>query len=292
LILRTAWLCGNDVLWSLHAQGLPAEERRRVAQGVSAPGWSEADKTLLETADELFRLSSVTDATWRALSAAYDLHGVMDVVETVNHFTVLALLYNSIGIQVEDRGAERLPRDVPYAIAPGSREPALRQARVTPADGTGLAVSRTLARHERLNAARAPRANFINRVSGLTPRHREMLILRIGWDAQSEYEWAQHVGTVGRARDHGLDPVRIAQGPEAPGWDPFEQAILRAADELYRDAMVSDATWKTLAARFDAPLLMSAVFTASSYRATSMALNAFGVQLEPGDERFPKLPGR
>jgi hypothetical protein len=37
---------------------------------------------------------------------------------------------------------------------------------------------------------------------------------------------------------------------------------------------------------------MSAVFTASSYRATSMVLNALGVQLEPNDERFPKLPGR
>ena len=34
LILRTAWLCGNDVLWSLYAPGLPADERRRVAQGV------------------------------------------------------------------------------------------------------------------------------------------------------------------------------------------------------------------------------------------------------------------
>ena len=292
LILRTAWLCGNDVVWSLHASGLPAAERRRVAQGVSASGWSEADQALLRTADELFRLSSVSDATWRAISAAYDLHGVMDIVETVNHFTVMSLLYNSIGIQVEGQAAERLPRDIPYLIAPGVREPALRQARVAPAEGSGIAVSRTLARHERLNAARQPRAGFINRVSALMPRHREMLILRIGWDAQSEYEWAQHVGSVGRARDYGLDPVRIAQGPEAPGWDSFEQSLLRAADELYRDAMVSDATWKALAARFDAPLLMSAVFTASSYRATSMALNAFGVQLEPNDERFPKLPGR
>lgn len=292
LILRTAWLCGNDVLWSLHASGLPAEERRRVAQGASAPGWSEADKTLLETADELFRLSSVSDATWRSISEDYELHRVMDIVETVNHFTALSLLYNSIGIQVEDRAAERLPRDVRYVIAPGVREPAPRYARIAPVDGTGIAVSRTLARHERLNAARQPRANFINRVSALMPRHREMLILRTGWNTQSEYEWAQHVGSVGRARDYGLDPVRIAQGAAATGWDPFEQAILRAADELYRDAMVSERTWKELAARFDAPLLMSAVFTASSYRATAMALNAFGVQLEPGDERFPTLPGR
>jgi len=292
LILRTAWLCGNDVLWSLYAPGLPADERRRVAQGVSASGWGDADKALLRTADELFQWSSVSDATWRAISAAYDLHGVMDIVETVNHFTALALLYNSIGIQVTDRAAERLPRDVPYVITAGKREPPLRQARVTPAEGTGIAVSRTLARHERLNAARSPRANFINRVSALQPRHREMLILRTGWNAQSEYEWAQHVGSVGRARDYGLDPRRIAEGAEAPGWDPFEQSILHAADELYRDAMVSDRTWKELAARFDAPLLMSALFTASSYRATAMALNAFGVQLEPDDERFPKVSGR
>jgi hypothetical protein len=100
------------------------------------------------------------------------------------------------------------------------------------------------------------------------------------------------VGTVGRARDHGLDPVRIAQGPDAPGWDPFEATLLRAADELYRDATLSDRTWNALAARFDTKSLMSALFTASSYRATSMALNAFGVQLEAGNEKFPQLPSR
>jgi alkylhydroperoxidase family enzyme len=292
LILRTAWLCGSDVLWSRYAAALSADERRRVAQGPAAPGWTDADKALLRTADELFKLSSLSAAVWSAISGAYDLHGVMDIVETVNHFTALSLLYNSIGVQVEGGAAERLPRDVPYVVAAGEREPALRQARVTPVDGPGIAVSRTLARHERMNAARLPRANFINRVSTLTPRHREMLILRTGWNTQSEYEWAQHVGSVGRARDYGLEPVRIAEGADAPGWDAFERSILRAADELYRDAMVSDQTWKELAARFDAPLLMSAVFTASSYRATAMALNAFGVQLEPGDERFPELPAR
>jgi hypothetical protein len=56
--------------------------------------------------------------------------------------------------------------------------------------------------------------------------------------------------------------------------------------------MVSDRTWAALSARYDAGLMMSAVLTASSYRATSMALNAFGVQLQPGDERFPELSAR
>jgi alkylhydroperoxidase family enzyme len=291
LILRTAWLSGSEFLWGRFGQDIEDAKRRRIAEGAAASGWSETERALLRMADELYRLSSVSDATWNAVSSTHDLLGVIDAVETVNHFTALALLYNSIGVQPDPSAGARFPR-VAYRIAAGEREPALRQARVTPNEGTGIAVGRTFARHPRLNAARGARANFINRVSTLQPRHREMLILRTGWNTQSEYEWAQHVGSVGRARDYGLDPVKIAQGPDAAGWDPFEQAILRAADELYRDAVVSDRTWQTLAARFDAPLMMSAVFTASSYRATAMALNAFGVQLEPGDERFPILPGR
>jgi 4-carboxymuconolactone decarboxylase len=288
LMLRTAWLTGSDAVWSRYATGLPAAERRRVAEGPAAPGWSDSDRTLLRTADELFRLSSISDATWKSLSGAFDLHGVMDVVETVNHFTTVSLLYNSMGVQPGATAADRLPRDVAYRITTGEREPPLREARVVPAEGTGIAVGRTFARHPKLNAVRGGRANFILRVSTLSPRHREMLILRTGWNAQSEYEWAQHVGNVGRARDHGLEPLNIAKGPDA-GWDPFEAAILRAADDLYRDSAVSDATWKVLSSRFDAGTMMSAVFTASSYRATAMALNAFGVQLEPGDERFPQL---
>jgi hypothetical protein len=34
---------------------------------------------------------------------------------------------------------------------------------------------------------------------------------------------------------------------------------------------------------------MSAVMTASAYRAISMSLNAYGVQLDPGNERFPEV---
>jgi alkylhydroperoxidase family enzyme len=289
LILRTAWLCGSEVLWSRQTGALTPTERRRVAEGASAAGWSRGEAALLRMADELYRLSSVTNATWRAVAADHLLPGLMDAVETVNHFTAVALLYNSLGVQPDAGRVDRLPSDIPYRLTAGDREPALRTARVAPAAGDGIAVGRTFARHARLNAARGGRAGFINRVSKLQPRHREMLILRTGWNTQSEYEWAQHVGRVGRARDYGLDPGRIAEGPGARGWDPFEQAILRAADELYRDAAVSDDTWQALAERLDPALLMSAVFTASSYRATAMALNAFGVQLEPGDERFPPV---
>jgi 4-carboxymuconolactone decarboxylase len=297
LILRAAWLCGNQFLWSRHAPlarsaSITTDEIRRIAQGPGAPGWDVFEATLLRMADQLFRNSSVDDATWKALAANYDLYHLMDAVETVNHFTVLSMMYNSLGVQPDEGTTDRLPTGIPYRVPVPDREPPLKAARVEPGPGTGIAVGRTFGRHPKLAEPRSRRANYINRGSPLSPRHREMLILRIGWDCQSEYEWAQHVGNVGRARDYGLDPVRIAQGPDAPGWDPFEAAILRAVDELYRDTGVSDRTWNALAARFDTKMLMSALFTASSYRATSMALNTFGVQLEPGNERFPPRPSR
>jgi len=296
LILRTAWLCGNQPLWSYHAErarktGLTARDLHRVAEGPDA-GWEGTEATLLRFADQLYRNSSVTDATWKALAASYDLFHLMDAVETVNHFTVLSMLFNSFGVQPDSGTSDRLPTDVAYKVTVPAREPPLAVARVEPVPGDGIAVGRTFARHAKLNQARGPRANFINRVSTLQPKYREMLILRIGWDCRAEYEWAQHVGRVGRAREHGLDPVNIAEGSDAKAWDPLERAILRAVDELFRDTMVSDRTWNELAQRFDSGLMMTAVFTASSYRATSMSLNALGVQLEPGDERFPKVTSR
>jgi len=297
LMLRGAWLAGNQPLWATYAPrarsaGLTAAEIRRIAEGPEASGWDPFEATLLRLADQLYRNSSVTDATWKALSASYDLLHLMDAVETANHVIVLSMLYNSLGIQPDEGTTDRLPTDVKYRIVVPPREPPLTAARVQANPGDGIAVGRTFARHAALNAKRGARANFINRVSKLTPRHREMFILRIGWDCRAEYEWAQHVGNVGRAREHGLDPVKIAQGPDAPGWEPFERNILRAVDELYRDAMVSDKTWAALGEQYDTSSLMSGIFTSSSYRATSLALNTFGVQLEPGNERFPTPPSR
>ena len=292
LTLRTAWLCGNQPLWATHAAdardaGLADDEIRRIAVGPQAVGWDPFEQALLEMADQLYRNSSVADATWEAVRARFDQRQMMDAVETVNHFVVLSLMYNSFGVQPDVWLTDRLPTDVPYEVIVPDREPPLREARVEPLEGDGIAVSRTFAHHPALVEARRPRAGFINRVSRLTPRHREMLILRIGWDCQAEYEWAKHVGSVGRARDHGVDPVVVARGPETPGIDPFDAGLLRAVDELYRDAVVSDETWALLTERFDTALTMSAVLTPSSYRATSMSLNAYGVQLEPGDEEFP-----
>ena len=297
LILRTAWLTGNEYVWSTHARlgkniGLTATDVRRIAQGPDATGWDPFEASLLRMTDQLYRNSSINDRTWQALAASYDTYHLMDAVMTVSDFTTLSLMYNSMGVQPDEGNTERLPADVPYRVVVPEREPALKVARVEPLEGTGIAIGRTFARYPKLAEPRSRNSNYVNQRSKLLPRYREMLILRTGWNCQSEYEWAQHVGSVGRARDYGLEPVRIAAGPDAPGWDPFEAALLRAADELYRDAIVSDPTWNALAARFDTTMMMNVILTASNYRMVSMALNALGVQIEPRNERFPTLTPR
>jgi 4-carboxymuconolactone decarboxylase len=295
LILRTAWLCGSQYVWSTHAafsktRLLTADEIRRVAQGPDARGWDPFEATLLRMTDQLYRNSSIGEATWKAMAAGYDMYHLMDAVMTVADFIALSLMYNSMGVQPDEGNAERLPGDVPYRIVVSEREPPLRVARVEPIDGTGIAIGRTFARYPKLAEPRSLNSGYVNRGSKLSPRYREMLILRTGWNCQSEYEWAQHVGNVGRARDYGLEPVRIAEGPDAAGWDTFEATLLRAADELYRDAILSDRTWNALAERFDTTMMMNVIVTASNYRMVSIALNALGVQIESGNERFPELP--
>ena len=118
--------------------------------------------------------------------------------------------------------------------------------------------------------------------SSLPERERELIILRMGWNCRSGYEFGQH-RRIGQAAGLTLEEVeRTKQGPEADGWTDHERALLTAADELHGDAFLSDATWAALSEQYNTQQLMDVVFTAGQYNLVSMALNTLGVQLEPG----------
>ncbi len=114
--------------------------------------------------------------------------------------------------------------------------------------GRVLNIFRTLAHAPKALAAFLGWGNYVlSRRNALPERERELVILRTGWNCKSGYEWIQHrrIGL-----DCGLtaDEIeRVKQGPYAPGWTPFESALLRAADELVDNHFVSDATWAALA---------------------------------------------
>ena len=129
--------------------------------------------------------------------------------------------------------------------------------------------------------------DYLLRESTLPLRDRELLIMRIGWLNQGAYEWAAHRGVARRAGITDQELVRIIEGPDADGWSAWDVALLRAADELHTDGLISDPTWATLAERYDTRQLMEAVFTVGQYNLVAMYLNSLGVQFEEGFEGFP-----
>ena len=150
-----------------------------------------------------------------------------------------------------------------------------------------LHVHATNARYRELRMRLAIFINHILVDSLLPDRDREILILRMGRLCYAEYEWGQHAlvsKTRGWLSDDDIS--RIMEGPDAEGWDPFDSTLLRAVDELYTAAFITDETWNALAERYDTHQLMDLVYTVGFYNMISMALNTFGVQLE---EKFKEL---
>ncbi|GAA2767986.1 carboxymuconolactone decarboxylase family protein [Streptomyces paradoxus] len=111
---------------------------------------------------------------------------------------------------------------------------------------------------------------------------RELLILRTAWNTGARYEWGRHLPL---ARAEGVtdaDIDRVGEGPEAPGWTGLQRHLIRAADELNRDATVSDTTWEGLAEHFGEAELIEIVMLVGQYHMVAFFLKATGVELEPG----------
>ncbi len=190
------------------------------------------------------------------------------------------------------RGRRALPVIVGLIMSTAAlhaQEAPSTEPRIPPLESSdGINISKTLAHHPELADAWGTFAGYILRDSTLPPRDRELLILRIGYLCGAEYEWGQHSRIARRVGLSDEEIVRVTTGPEAAGWSSFDRALLRAVDELHRDADVSDRTWAELDARYDTKQLMDVVFTVGEYNLVSMALKTFRVPMDEGVEGFPK----
>jgi 4-carboxymuconolactone decarboxylase len=146
---------------------------------------------------------------------------------------------------------------------------------------------KTLVRYPKMFPSRLAFGRFIQRESSLPPRDREILICRTAWLWNAEYEWSAHTRI---AMSQGLtkdDIERIAKGPSAPGWNDFDRSLEEAATELYANTFIGDVTWNALAKRYNVHQMMETVMTVGAYQMLAMAINSFGVPLEPGAAGFP-----
>ena len=308
LILRTAWLARSDYLWAKHqpratAAGLSAAHIAFIG-GRPGPPLNPFETTLLRAADQLHRDSFIDNDTWAALAKQYGVHELMDAAFTVAEMTMIAAVVNSARVDLEtgwtagDKVSLRpsSQRGADPTLAAPRIEPVV-QAQATPEiramldpSGSGrdiAAVYRTFARHPKLYVPRQILSEYIRTRSTLSPRVREMLILRIGWRCRSAYEWAAHA-PAGRRAGLTNDHLQMLARSGYEGWSAADAAIVRAADELFDDDAISDATWQALDDQFDERQLLDVLITTGGYRMVSMVLNTFGVPAEANSEPFPR----
>jgi 4-carboxymuconolactone decarboxylase len=102
-LLRVVHRRACDYLWAHHipiAQraGLTAADIDGIRHGHLA---GELDQLVVRTVDELDEHSTVSDATWTALSRQFDDQGRMDLVFTIGGYGLLAQAVNTFGVQNE-----------------------------------------------------------------------------------------------------------------------------------------------------------------------------------------------
>lgn len=141
----------------------------------------------------------------------------------------------------------------------------------------------TLLRHPGLYEKHAAVGAEILGHGVLDKRHRELAILRTGWLCGAPFEWGEHVVIARRVGLSGLDIARITEGSIADGWLPDDRSIVAAAEELHRDAMISDAIWEKLAAFLNDRQLIELVYIIGHYTKVAFLQNALRLRLPPGN---------
>ncbi len=174
------------------------------------------------------------------------------------------------------------PPDMSKALAAAYR-PANPRHPVSPLDPSspkGLNLMGTMAIHPEVTAAYNHLISHALYFTTITPRQRELLVLRVAHLRDAPYEWAQHVY---QASVVGLTPeevARIRAGADADGWVPVEKALLAAADELVAGAGIGEATYTELSEELDTQQVMDVVFTVGVYDMLAMVLRTFEVDLD------------
>ena len=181
------------------------------------------------------------------------------------------------------------PRITPLQDSELSPEQVERLSKSRGKDGSVLNIFRTLVRSPDAFRAFSWWGGYVMSRNSLSPRDREIAILRVGWLCKSGYEWTQHHRI---ALQSGLDAgeiERIKVGAGADGWSFAEKALLIAVDDLNREHFVSNVAWAELAKHYSERQCMDLVFTVGQYTQVSMILNSFGIQVEDGQTVDPDL---
>ncbi|MCV7029540.1 carboxymuconolactone decarboxylase family protein [Mycobacterium sherrisii] len=139
--------------------------------------------------------------------------------------------------------------------------------------GAGNVLS-TLVRHPELTRAYLPFNAYLLTRSTLSPRVREVALLRVVSRRDCGYLWGHHLPIARRAGLTDGDIAGIRDGNLA---DATDQAVLRAVDDLVDGGTIRTPVWEALGDHFTDQQRMDLVFTIGGYVLLAMAVNTFGI---------------
>ena len=154
--------------------------------------------------------------------------------------------------------------------------------------GTPLNIFGTIAHHPRLLKRFMNFAGlFLNK--GLLPdREREIVILRVGWNCQSVYEFGQHT-IIGERVGLTIEEITaVTRDISEHKWNARDTALLEMSDDLCTDSCVSQQTWEKLRRDWKEDELIELVMVAGTYRLVSGFLNTMGVELDSQTPGWPE----
>lgn len=122
----------------------------------------------------------------------------------------------------------------------------------------------------------------------LDPRLRELVIMRIGWETGSNYEWTQHWRV---ARSLGVpddDLLAVRDWPRSDRFGAVERAVLAATDEVLEGGRIRPSTWAACEDHLrDREVMLELIAVIGTWRMVSSILRSLDVPLEDGVEPWP-----
>ncbi|MGY9074102.1 MAG: carboxymuconolactone decarboxylase family protein [Acidimicrobiales bacterium] len=157
-------------------------------------------------------------------------------------------------------------------------------------DGSVLNLFKVFANHPKLMKRFNLLGGFILNKGLLPEREREIVILRVGANAVSRYEFGQHT-VIGKRCGMADEEIRALLRPaDAHAWSEDDSALIAMADDLCADDCVSDNTFDRLRSRWNDAEIIELVMVAGFYRMVSGFLNSMGIELDGGVPDFPEEP--
>ena len=107
VILRIGWLCQSGYEFGQHIvigrdAGLNDGEIKAIAEGDSAPNWSEAERALIKATDELHADAFIGDATFAELQEYFDEKQILDIIFAVGQYNMVSMALNTTGVQLDE----------------------------------------------------------------------------------------------------------------------------------------------------------------------------------------------